>query len=68
VAARGSSVNRHQEGNGAGGQIRWAEVIVVDLVGPEITAVLWVGVGYSRDALSRRLGQNWVSAVWDRGG
>ena len=42
VAARGSSLNRQQEGNGVGGQIRWTEVIVVDLVSAKITAILWV--------------------------
>jgi len=65
AAARGSSINSYQDENGARGQTRWVSVTVVDLVGPEITAVSWIESGYRRDAPSRGQSQNWVSAVWD---
>jgi len=64
-AARGSSINSHQDENRARGQTRWVAVTVVDLVGPEITAVSWIESAYGRDAPSRGQGQNWVSAMWD---
>ena len=52
-AARGSSINSHQDENGARGQTRgWRSL--VDLVGPEITAISWIeSYGYGRDAPSR---------------
>ena len=65
AAARGSSINSYQDENGARGQTRWVAVTVVDLVGPEITAVSWIESAYGRDAPSRGQGQNWVSAMWD---
>ena len=67
-STRGSSINSHQDGNGARVQTQRAGVTVVDLVGPKIATDLWVRIGYGRDAPSRGQSQNWVSAVRDWGG